>query len=142
MFMVIEVISGLPEMEALGYDLRSIVDIEDIERISKCLPSTLIALHLQFSWENVPLNDPEMEHLLDRLKEMDKLQFLHVHTMYRSKLNVAENLAFALTSVQVLGFGAEFWDVVRSGEHVRVLDWTYKQVIMRSAETVGEPGEW
>jgi hypothetical protein len=61
---LLEGISEVKNLEVLGIDCRSIFDLEDVETVAQFLPSTLVALHLQLSWENVPFTGAELKDLV------------------------------------------------------------------------------
>jgi hypothetical protein len=142
LFLLLEAISSLPNLEAFGCDVRSVTEIEDLGIISDYLPLTLSALHLQFCWENVSFTEPEMRPLLDRVAAMQMLELIHIQMTYGTNQETAEELAFALPSVDIVGLGAHFWNVERSGRRLRVKEWTAKQIVMRTADTIGAAGEW
>jgi hypothetical protein len=61
---ILDATSSLEELEAYGIDFRSITDTDDLSLIADSLPSTPLALHLQFCWDNIPFTDPSMGHLV------------------------------------------------------------------------------
>jgi hypothetical protein len=139
---LLSAISNLPSIEALGFDIRSITDLDDLSLVASYLPPTLSALHLELCWENVPVIEPGMRALVNALAGMRDLQLVHIETIYGPQSQVAQDLAFALPLVEIIGLGASFWDMDRHDERVKVREWTSKQVVMRTAETVGASGEW
>jgi hypothetical protein len=141
-FKLLDAISGLSELEALGCDVRSIADIEDIGLVAEHLPLTLAALHLQFCWENVPFTESGMHALLDRLAAMRGLELVHIQTFYAANAEAAEELAFALPSIEIIGLGPHMWKVDRDEDGLSMHRWTAKQIVMRTAHTIGAPGEW
>jgi hypothetical protein len=62
---LLEVISKkLPKLTALGMDVRTLSELEDLEILAEHLPEQLRACHVQLCFENIPLNTPEMEKLV------------------------------------------------------------------------------
>lgn len=61
---LLQCISQMPHLEALGMDLRTLTDEGDLEMAAKHVPHNLIAFHLQTCWENVFLGGDEMTPLV------------------------------------------------------------------------------
>jgi hypothetical protein len=93
-------------------------------------------------WENVPLDDPEMAVVLRALERMPGLRLFHLQTTYAAQQTAAEELAFALPTLAVVGLGSHVWTVERGGPLLNMRQWSAKQVAMRTADTLGEAGEW
>jgi hypothetical protein len=76
------------------------------------------------------------------LSNMWNLRFLHIQTMYMTQEDVADNLAFALPCAQVLGLGEVLWDVEREDSYLNLRRWSYREVALRSVDTLCEEAEW
>lgn len=61
---LLDCIAQMENLEALGVDLRTLTDEEDLEIISTYLPDSLAAIHLQTCWENLLLESDEMAPLV------------------------------------------------------------------------------
>jgi hypothetical protein len=79
---------------------------------------------------------------LECLADMPNLGLLHLQTLYMTQEEVAENLAFALPTVQIVGLGSAFWSVEREDESLSLRHWASREVALRSADTLGEAGDW
>jgi hypothetical protein len=64
MLVLLQCIPKLPRLEVLGLDCRSTFDLDDMPLIADALPQSLLAFHLQLSFENVPLSNPNMQVLV------------------------------------------------------------------------------
>jgi hypothetical protein len=131
---VLAAVSALPHIEALGIDMRALTDVRTA---SAKLPRTLVALHVQLRWDNAPLPDP----MLRALAAMPALALLHLFSCHGADTMAAEELADELPTLERVGLGARLWDVERR-PHLKVHEWTPKQIAMRSVETLGDAGEW
>jgi hypothetical protein len=63
-FKLLEAISELAELKVLGFDLRSLNDQDDMAEVASYIPRSLVAFHLEHCWENVPIEDDSMQHLV------------------------------------------------------------------------------
>jgi hypothetical protein len=62
-------IGTLEQLEILGLDARLLSDPEDIMDLSDNLPDSLVGIHLQTCWTNLPISAPEMLPLVSRCSE-------------------------------------------------------------------------
>lgn len=60
----------LPRLVALGIDLRTLADSEDLERVAKYIPSKIEALHIQLRFENLPLDSEGMGELVSPFSQV------------------------------------------------------------------------
>jgi hypothetical protein len=58
---------GLDRLEMLGIDARSIVEPKQMKAFASSLPPSLVALHIQSCWENLPVEAAEFQPLVDNI---------------------------------------------------------------------------
>jgi hypothetical protein len=127
-------IGTLEQLEILGLDARLLSDPEDIMDLSDNLPDSLVGIHLQTCWTNLPISAPEMLPLVcrcsksqqgvskpdsipaqfGRLTEMKALTFLHLQDPYDQTILASESLAIDIPTLKLVGLGDEFWEVDRT----------------------------
>jgi hypothetical protein len=135
-------LAHVQSLEVLGFDCRATIELEDLQAIADVLPRALVALHLQLGFENVPFSDSAMRGLVACLRAMPALALLHLQTMYATHRDGADELADALPALRTVGFGPALWDVEHAAGLATLRRWTFREVALRSAETLGAAGEW
>jgi hypothetical protein len=135
-------LARVQSLEVLGFDCRATIELEDLQEIADVLPRALVALHLQLGFENVPFSDSAMRGLVACLRAMPALTLLHLQTMYATHRDGADELADALPALRTVGFGPALWDVEHADGLATLRRWTFREVALRSAETLGVAGEW
>jgi hypothetical protein len=74
------------------------------------------------------------------------LELLHIQTKYASPQTAAEDLAYVLPSVQIIGLAEHIYSVVRPSQNKQFLlslrPWSYREAALRTQDTIGEHGEW
>jgi hypothetical protein len=61
---VMATLNTLPQLRVLGMDIRSLTSPDQLARFAEYIPKALTCLHLENSWENLPIEAEEMSSLV------------------------------------------------------------------------------
>jgi hypothetical protein len=78
----------------------------------------------------------------ERLSNMPALEVLHFQVEYATQPVVAEQIALMVPGLTVVGLGDKAWDVIQVEGLIRLRAWSYKDLALRTSETIGSAGEW
>jgi hypothetical protein len=76
---------------------------------------------------------------------MPHLRFLHTQSRCASPQAEAEELAYTLTGLEYVGLAGQIFTVYRHTSNALQMGlrpWPLRDVALRSAETIGQEGEW
>ncbi|KZT19952.1 hypothetical protein NEOLEDRAFT_1245545 [Neolentinus lepideus HHB14362 ss-1] len=113
---------------------------EQCERLSDCLPDSLLALRITSTFERV---DCYTMPLLDRLGQLSSLRFLYIANEGGFHPFLATDLAADYASLATIGVNDRIWDVSRVDGIAKLHHWADPQILIRPKEMfASEDDHW